>query len=195
MENINQNKFSNDYINTNFSENKNKLDTLFTITSEAISSSILEKIINYTITEVQRRKTFNDIPKKCFKFMTNIIENTLKLEFLPYDTDDYLISKEDLNLQNTFGFNSHYQRANLSSSESIPSKISEKFENSFDKFSENNNDQNMNMSINNKISNDRNYFNNIENNYFCGIKKNYFYDNNSHGLNDWSFNIEPVYII
>jgi len=60
----------------------------FNINSESIVSFFMEKFISHAITGAKRNKIEAEIPSKCFKYVTNIINNYIKMEYLPYDRDD-----------------------------------------------------------------------------------------------------------
>lgn len=74
---------------TTFTEQEKDANRAFSVNSEEIVSFIVEKLISFTITEAQRHETNDQIPKKCFGYFIDVIHYYLKLEFLPYDKDDY----------------------------------------------------------------------------------------------------------
>lgn len=75
--------------NASQDSNNNQLKNReFNINSETIASFVIEKLISLAITDAKRNEIEAEIPKKCFSYVTNIINNFIKLEYLPYDRDD-----------------------------------------------------------------------------------------------------------
>lgn len=78
----------------------------FTVNSETIVSFVIEKIISLAITDAKRNEIEAEIPSKCFSYVTNIINNFIKTEYLPYDRDDRYILLPNLkkkdNNQNSY---------------------------------------------------------------------------------------------
>lgn len=60
----------------------------FTVNSETITSFFIEKLISLAITDAKRNEIEAKILSKCFSYVTNIINNYIKIEYLPYDRDD-----------------------------------------------------------------------------------------------------------
>ena len=179
----------------------------FSISSESIVSFIIEKLISYTITESQKRQIYNNIPQKCFSYLTDIFKNYLKLEFLTHEFDDYsnennIEMNRKKSLMNTFNDLNDTNSSNLSLKKyenknfhTIPSIKSEKSDGdeSFKRiYMENNSNMNNSVKSSNLIDNP---FHNIENKYFDEKPKILFFDNYSSGINDWSICDEPVNII
>ena len=65
-----------------------EINSKFSIESDIIANSIIEKIISLTISSALRNKIDNEIPLKCFSYIEEFLTNKLKMEFLPHDSDD-----------------------------------------------------------------------------------------------------------
>jgi len=165
--------------------------------SEQISLFIIDKLISLTLTEVSRRETNKIIPKKCFSYITNMIQNFLKLEFLPHDRDDLHINNQEV-------FISRPYSRDTNEINKIKNFIGQGEKNILiDEIkTENNLDKELNSSLSptdSSIGKDSSktiplndskldYFMNNENK----IKGEIFMDNYISGFNDWTIMDEPV---
>lgn len=88
----------------------------FTVNSETIVSFVIEKLISLAITDAKRNEIEAEIPLKCFSYVTNIINNFIKSEYLPYDRDDRYILLPNLKKKQTnLNSNSNKDLAKLNS--------------------------------------------------------------------------------
>ncbi len=203
-----------------FTEQEKESNRQFSVNSEEVASFIIEKLISLAITEEQRRKTNDKIPNKCFSYLTNMIKNYLKLEFLPYDRDDYLnekaaeslysheIQQQNKTSNNWMPISNLKNKANTNKiNKNINEKEKDKNIHEEDDNFSNENDSNSSHSIIKKENSKQfqsinsldsvnldNSFHKQQNNLnlFLGNNKNIFFDNYLFGINDWTINEEPV---
>lgn len=200
-----------------FTEQEKDLNREFSVNSEEMASFIIEKLISLAITEEQRRRTNEIIPNKCFSYLTNMIKNYLKLEFLPYDKDDYILEKSaeslyshEINQQNQTKNNwmpiSYLKNKN--STENL-SRIKDQY--NYKNDNEGNDSDSSHSTI--KKENSKNFqsmpsidsvklghsfhkqLENQNENLLNENPKNFFFDNYIFGVNDWTINEEPVIFI
>lgn len=202
-----------------FTEQEKESNRDFSVNSEQIASFIIEKLISLAITEEQRRKTNDQIPNKCFSYLTNMVKNYLKLEFLPYDRDDYFkentsdsLYSHDIQQQEKTRSNwmpiSNLKNKPIGDNNKIKNKLNEQNQNinevedddssqdsSHSTIKKENSKQFQSMPSIDSVKLDHSFHNQIENqkdNYYIQKQRNIFFDNYVYGVNDWSINEEPV---
>ena len=146
------------------------------INSETIVSFAIEKIISLTVSNSFKEEIEKKIPSKCYTFMTDIINNLLKLEYLPYDRDDKIMPSLDLDNLNNEEINIKKEVLETISK----NKISDESE--------------LSLSGTDKLSD-------VRNSSGIGFLKineswenvdNKFFDNFFYGINNWTICDEPV---
>jgi len=190
----------------------------FSVNSEQIASFIIEKIISLAITEEQRKKTNNQIPNKCFSYLTEMIKSYLKLEFIAFDVDDYLIEKGEsvftnenipnayntksnwLPVSNIKNNNKNYNNNKINKRSSQGRIKNEDINESSDSHSticKDNSKQFQSIPSIDSVKLENSFNKHIENdNEIINFDKprNVFFDNYIFGMNDWTINQEPVYL-
>jgi hypothetical protein len=152
--------------------------------SEYISLYIIDKLISLSLTEVLRKETNRNIPKKCFTFITNFIKNFLKIEYLPHDRDDlYIKIQEDLLMKNFICQEDEIRDIKTENT----NENKEKDLNSSGSPSDSIIDKESSKSITSNDSKLDDFINNQEK-----IKGEIYMDNYIRGINDWSIMSEPV---
>ena len=193
----------------------------FSVNSEEMASFVIEKIISLAITEEQRRRTDDQIPNKCFSYLTNMIKNYLKLEFLTYERDDYIKEKtaessysHDIQQQNNKtnnwmpisnlknkakGDNIIYNKKAKEKNKNIIEEgayDSDNSDSSHSTIKRENSKQFQSMPSIDSVKLENSFHNKqIENqnhNLFGENYRNIFFDNYFFGVNDWTINEEPV---
>lgn len=202
-----------------FTEQEKETNREFSVNSEEIASFVIEKLISLVITEEQRRRTNDEIPNKCFSYLTDMVKNYLRLEFLPYDRDDYFNEKTAESLYSNDIQQQGKTRSNWMPISNLKTKANGYNNKNQNKLKEQN--QNINEEEDDDLSNDSshstikrenskqfqsmpsidsvkldNSFNKqIENqndNHVNNQQRNIFFDNFIFGVNDWTINDEPV---
>ena len=193
----------------------------FNVNSEAIASFFIEKFISLAITDAKRNEIETKIPSKCFGYVTKIINNFIKMEYLPYDRDDRYIlvpnSKKKFIYDNKYSdkiITNLNSNNNINNNLNIKDNVEEAVDNinsSHDKFlnksSFSNNDiinrlQNdssmddggINKIIHEDADTENQFFKTNENLSNLNFEENtgLFFDNKILGVNDWSICDEPV---
>jgi len=187
--------------------------------SETIVSYIIDKVLSLALTQALRNEIDENIPKKCFSYLTNMINTYIKEEYLPYDRDDRYISnqfqkhkinKHFLNsnskLNNNSDKNNNNNNHNINGIENdsknikkTQSNISNKScsiidintleEDSSLEERENNNILNQELIENEFLGTNDN---NNNSNFNFDENFGYFFDNKFYGVNDWTICEEPV---
>ena len=170
---------------TNLNKNKE-----FSIFSESIVSCIIDRLISLTISENLKNNIEKNIPSKCFNFMTDIINNYLKIEFLSYDRDDLFLTLEEKqqkeSIKNIHNINSNYFLNRTFSKNEIIKPLNTTSMDEMD-----NSDNKQDLTSNNILDNDFLEIN--EQNENLSIDHSIlYYDNNYIGINEWNLCPEPV---
>jgi hypothetical protein len=206
-----------------FTEQEKESNQEFSVNSEEIASFMIEKLISLAITEEQRRKTSDQIPNKCFSYLSEMIKNYLQLEFLPHDIDDYINEKAAESLyshemekhpnkitSSWMPISNLKYKANVENLNKVNNnknknekKAKEQAENISEKDDDFSNENDSSHSTikreNSKQSIDSHslhkQISDPNENIFFENAKTIFYDNCIFGVNDWTINEEPVLFI
>lgn len=68
------------------------------IDSEFVVKYIIEKLISYTVTEIERTKHYKQVPSYCYDYVKNLLTESLYLEYITYDQDITEIHKPNKSL-------------------------------------------------------------------------------------------------
>lgn len=171
----------------NNNENPNIKHREFSINSETIASYMIDKLISLSITGAVKNEIENRIPEKCIDYISNIINNFIKVEFLPYDRDDKFLQfqskKPSNNIQNDF-LTRTLSNDDISKGLDITSSMED---DSY--YNKNNIEQDF---LKTQENNNYNSNNNYQQNNSGFEDSSYFFDNNYCGINDWTICSEPV---
>jgi hypothetical protein len=211
---LNKQNMNNNIFNTNNANNQElniQRNKDIGVNSETIASFMIEKIISLAITGAFTNEIDSKISLKCYSYITNIINNYIKVEYLAFDRDDKNmvapINKNKI-LKTTFeskkNFNTYNTNININNNEDFHN-FSNLQNNFFNKSISNNENMNKidldsslsveeNKKIVNEVTIENEFLKTNENNSNMNLEDNlvYYYDNYILGVNDWTICDEPV---
>lgn len=163
----------------------------FSNISESIVSFIIEKLISYTFTELDRKDLDCKLPDHCFEFLQGFVNNCVKAEFIAHDRDDLddhrlgvefiprksMQNKDNSNLHSTNSFEENLRNYALTDKIKLHKQSTNRM----------NNTDTLNSDESGFILN-----NNVNRPPFHVIENSLFYDNLFLGTNEWGVIPEPV---
>jgi len=215
--NLNKQNINNNFNNINFANNSDpniQRNREFNVNSETVVSFMIEKMISLAITDSLRNEIDAKIPTKCFTYITDMVNNYIKIEYLPYDRDDKYILipnkkkaiknflNSNKNLNNLNNMNIVINNNNIENEQNISNS-----QNNFLNKSISNNEiinninvdssleEEENKKIINEVSIENEFLRTNDNQSNINLEDNigYFFDNNFFGINDWTICDEPVF--